>query len=182
MADEGIKKVIIRQADLPAIKDTGEYLFRYRIKSKDNTQQSDWSKNYVVSLKNSISSLVAASPISYQLTQIDNAADKKRLQISWSIPDSIDLNYFDVYLKWYYTSTSPDEGTQLSTNWIQYPKVVYKPLTDIDIPEGAKYVQIAVTAETFPKFTGTNIDNQTTLLFKTELRSIPISLDGGAIV
>jgi hypothetical protein len=182
MADDGIKRVIIKQADLPAIKDSGEYVFRYRIKSKDNTQYSGWSKNYVVGLTNSIASLVAASPVRYQLTQIDNVSDKQRLQISWSMPDSIDLNYFDVYLKWYYLSTPPNEGTQLSTNWIQYPKAVYKSLVDIEIPPGAKYVQIGVTAETFPKFVGTIIDNEATFLFKTELRSIPITLDGGTIV
>jgi hypothetical protein len=182
MADAGIKKVVISQADLPAIKDTGEYVFRYRIKSKDNTQQSEWSRNYVVSLTNNIPSLVAATPVRYQLTQIDNISDKQRLQISWSMPDSIDLNYFDVYLKWYYLSSPPSEGTQISTNWIQHSKVIYKSLADIDIPAGAKYVQIAITAETFPKFVGAFIDDEATLLFKTELRSIPIALDGGTIV
>jgi hypothetical protein len=181
MADEGIKKVRIVQADLPAIKDTGEYVFRYRIRSKDGNQYSDWSKNYVVGLTNSIPSLVAASPVRYQLTQIDNISDKQRLQISWNMPDSIDLNYFDVYLKWYYTTTPPDEGTQISTSWTQYPKVVYKSLVDIEIPDGAKHVQIAVTAETFPKFVGNVIDDEATFLFKTTLRSIPISLDGGVI-
>ena len=136
----------------------------------------------MVSLTNNISSLIAASPVRYQLTQIDNTIDRQRLQISWSMPDSIDLNYFDVYLKWYYSSIAPTDDTQLGTNWIQYPKVIYKSLADINIPDGAKYVQIAVTAETFPKFTGTNIDDKATFLFKTDLRSVPITLDGGTIV
>lgn len=180
--DAGIKKVIVKQGDLPAIKNTGEYLFRYRIKKKNNNQQTDWSNTYLVSLTNPIASILQSDSIAYSLASIDN---NTKIQISWTMPDALDINYFDIYVKWYSSSTQPDLTTQNTTNWTIYPKVVYGAKAEIDVPSGSKWVQIAVTAESFPKFAGTNITNQTTFLFATpdglNLRSLPITLDGGLI-
>jgi hypothetical protein len=177
VADSGIKKIEIMQIDLPAIRNTEEYLLRYRVRTADNS--SNWSKVYVVgkSAQNTISSLVAQEPVVPSISQIDNNG---KFKISWTMPNSINLNYFDVYLKWYYTTTQPDENTQNATAWTVLPNVVYLPSIDIAIPPNAKWMQIAVTAETFPKFVEkTSLDTETTFLFKTELRRAEQTLDGG---
>jgi len=177
MADFGIKKIEILQTDLPAIRNTEEYLLRYRVRS--GSDSSNWSKVYVVGppTSNRISSLVAQTPIAPSISQIDN---NTKFKLSWTMPNSINLNYFDVYLKWYYTSTQPDTNTQNAAVWTILDKVVYLPSVDIAIPSGATWVQIAVTAETFPKFTNkTSLDNETTFLFKTELRRALQTIDAG---
>jgi len=182
MVDVGIKKIQITESSLPAIRDTEEYLLRYRVKT--NTNSSTWSKVYVVGKSNSIASLVAIEPINPSISQIDN---NNKLQVSWTMPNSINLNYFDVYVKWYYTTEIPNNNTQNATEWVRYDKVVYLSTINIDIPSTAKWFQIAVTAETFPKFVNqTILSDKTTFLFQTEsganLRRRTQTIDGGGTV
>lgn len=178
MTDKNIQKIIILQKDLPQLRNNGQYFFRYRIKDKANTVFSNWSQKYSISLTNSIASLVSANPPKYDLSQI---ANQEKIHMTWVMPDSIKVNKFDIYLKWYYTSNAPDTTTQNTTNWIRYSNVLEGTVFDVQVPTNAKHVQLAVMLESYPKFSGYIIDNEPTLLFKTSLRSIPISIDGGII-
>jgi len=187
MADKNIQKITILQKDLPELEKTGKYMFRYRIKHKVENIYSDWSTMYKLSIvdsnldESSINALI--NNIKYSLTQLSSgdliANNNGKIELSWAMPDSIKLNKFDVYLKWYDGSSTPSEGTRNATFWSLYPKVVEGTYVDINILENYDWVEIAVTAASYPKFVGTSIDSEPNFIFKTELTKIPIPLDGG---
>ena len=180
MADKNIQKITILQKDLPEIKSTSKYIFRYRVKHKTDSTFSEWSELKEISLKHSISSLVAAEPIKYSLTQ-NGIFDSEKVSFSWTMPSSITINRFDVYLKWYDGLTEPTLQTRNSTNWVRYPSVVDGASLDLKIPTGSDWLEVAVNAASFPKFEGTSIDSESVFLFKTSLTKIPIRLDSGTI-
>lgn len=187
MADKNIQKITILQKDLPELEKTGKYMFRYRIKHKVENIYSDWSTMYKLSIvdsnlnESSINALI--NNIKYSLTQLSSgdliASNNGKIELSWAMPDSIKINKFDVYLKWYDGSSTPSEGTRNATFWSLYPKVVEGTYVDINILENYDWVEIAVTAASYPKFVGTNIDSEPNFIFKTELTKIPIPFDGG---
>jgi hypothetical protein len=183
MADKNIQKIVINQESIPQIESSGKYVFRYRVKNKNDFVFSDWSKEYSIPLTNSLSSLVEDNPIKYSLTQLGTGQEVQstsgKVALSWSMPDSIKINRFDVYVKWYDGTSQPSTETQNATSWTRYFKVIEGPYIDIKIPEGYDWVQIAVTAAGFPKFSGTSIDEESLFLFKTALTRIPIPLDSG---
>jgi hypothetical protein len=183
MADKNIQKVTVSQENISQVESTGKYVFRYRVKNKNDFVFSDWSKEYRVPLSSTISSLVDANPIKYSLTQLGTGSgvqeNSGKIALSWTMPESIKFNKFDVYFKWYEGTTQPTTETQNATDWQRFSKVVEGPYIDEKIPEGYDWVQIAVTCAGFPKFSGTDIDGESLLLFKTELTKIPIPLDGG---
>ena len=60
MPDQGIKKVIIKKASLPALDHNKiGYVFRYRIASEDKNRTSQWSPINLV-LDDSITSVAGA--------------------------------------------------------------------------------------------------------------------------
>ncbi len=185
MAEDTTQKVIILQKDLPEISKDEKYIFRYRIKHKTDFVYSDWSQQYSVSQSNPnylISALVAANPIKYSLVQFGELGEIQsnngKITLSWSMPETIKINKFDLYFKWY-EGAQPNSGTRNATSWTRYSNVVDGTSIDIKINNNADWVEIAVMAASFPKFEGTNIDSEPVLLFKTNLTQIPIPLDGG---
>lgn len=64
MADQGIKKIIIKKSSLPAIDfNSVGYVFRYRIVSDDKNRTSQWSPINLV-LDDSITSVTGAVQVS----------------------------------------------------------------------------------------------------------------------
>jgi hypothetical protein len=183
MADKNIQKVTLGQEVIPQIENSGSYLFRYRVKNKNDFAFSDWSKEYKVPLTQTISSLVEENPIKYSLTQLGTGEGVQgtsgKVALSWTMPESIKFNKFDIYVKWYDGTTQPTSEAQNALAWTRIPKEIDGPYIDLKIPEGYDWVQIAVTALGFPKFVGTDIDDEPLLLLKTALTKIPIPLDSG---
>lgn len=183
MADKDIQKVTVNQEIIPQIENSGSYLFRYRVKNKNDFVFSNWSQEYKLPLTNTISSLLEENPIKYSLTQLGTGDSVQgtsgKVALSWSMPELIKFNKFDIYVKWYDGTSQPTTGTQNAKSWERLPKIIDGPYIDLKIPEGYDWVQIAVTIAAFPKFEGTSIDEQPLLLFKTALTKIPIPLDSG---
>jgi hypothetical protein len=46
MADQGIKKVVIKKSDLPPVGPDNDYTLRYRLISEDRNRISHWSQTY----------------------------------------------------------------------------------------------------------------------------------------
>lgn len=183
MADKNIQKVTVGQELIPQVESSGSYLFRYRVKNKNDFVFSDWSKEYQVPLTNTISSLLEENPIKYSLTQLGTGSGVQstsgKVALSWTMPESIKFNKFDVYVKWYDGASEPTTETQDALFWTRITKIIDGPYIDLKIPEGYDWVQIAVTVAGFPKFDGADIDEQPLLLLKTALTKIPIPLDSG---
>lgn len=183
MVDKNIQKVTVNHQNISQVEETGKYVFRYRVKNKNDFIFSDWSKQYELPLNKTISSLVTETPIKYSLTQLGTGSaiqtTSGKIALSWTMPELLKFNKFDVYLKWYNGTTQPTTETRNANTWSRFPNVIEGPYVDVKIPEGYDWVEIAVTVAGFPKFNGTNIDSHALLLFKTNLTRIPIPLDGG---
>lgn len=68
MADKGIKKIIIKKSNLPALdSDTEGYIFKYRIVSEDKNRTSQWSPINIL-VDDSIVSVSGAINISPTIT------------------------------------------------------------------------------------------------------------------
>lgn len=70
MADQGIKKIIVKKSSLPAIDSNNiGYIFRYRIISEDKNRTSQWSPINIV-LDSSIEPVSGALQISEAITTV----------------------------------------------------------------------------------------------------------------
>jgi hypothetical protein len=70
MADQGIKKTIIKKALLPAIdSDNVGYIFRYRVVSEDKNRTSQWSPVNIVA-DDTITGVSGALQISQTITTV----------------------------------------------------------------------------------------------------------------
>lgn len=70
MADQGIKKIIVKKSSLPAIDFNNiGYIFRYRIISEDKNRTSQWSPINIV-LDSSIEPVSGALQISEAITTV----------------------------------------------------------------------------------------------------------------
>ena len=130
MADSGIKKVVVKESQLPAINsDQDKYVVRYRIISEDRNRVSHWSPQY----------LIDPVPVDIILDSgITVTQTGTFLTVTWD-SYSNSVNYYDVFVAWgsstgsvgqaeYYTSvvgqfvTIPirtSETTQAAKVWIQ---------------------------------------------------------------
>ena len=95
MADAGIKKVIIKKEQLPAL--SGEnigYVVRYRIVSEDRNRTSHWSPRHT---------LIAPgiSEIPHLITTTASVSDPTKILVTatWTPPSDIDITNYDVYIK-----------------------------------------------------------------------------------
>lgn len=107
MATENIRKVIIKQADLPPLMvESQGYVFRYRIISDDKNRRSHWSpiktiKPEFTFVPNTIhhnkvgevSNIVWDSVIIKKGTKVINQADKYDVWLKWDKSDNGDWIY-----------------------------------------------------------------------------------------
>jgi hypothetical protein len=134
MADQGIKKAIVKKEDLPSFNGkTQQYSIRYRIVSDDKNRYSHWSPYYSievdavteeeelecsVSINNRIINMVWAGPenqivVSYDIYFKFNSDDWKYIgttlvnQFSSLIPASVSTAYVSLHRSTYPKTYSP---------------------------------------------------------------------------
>ncbi len=95
MADSGIKNVIVKKEQLPALsgKDIA-YIVRYRIVSEDRNRSSHWSPRHTL-LSQTI------SQIPYLITTTLSVSDPSKVLVTatWTPPADTDVSSYDVYIK-----------------------------------------------------------------------------------
>lgn len=88
MADSGIKKVIIKKSDLPAVGPNNNFMVRYRIISEDKNRVSHWSPRY---------NLLSQLP-----TQVNGAVEitQKTINVIWTDNnDNKNRSAYDIFAK-----------------------------------------------------------------------------------
>jgi hypothetical protein len=95
MADDGIKKLIISQANLPKMASDGNYYLRYRIASEDKTSVSSWSQIYKLIPQSLWTILGISSNPTHSFS-----SDGINIGLSWNIPQALVNNTFDIFLNW----------------------------------------------------------------------------------
>jgi hypothetical protein len=115
MADNGIKKVVIKESQLPAINsDQDKYVVRYRIISEDRNRVSHWSPQYFVDP--TIVDIDLDDGI--VVTQTGNF-----LTVTWDSYSNA-VNYYDVFVAWGSSSGSvglPDYYTSVVGQFVTIP-------------------------------------------------------------
>jgi hypothetical protein len=108
--DEGIKRVLVSQSELPAVADTGNYYVRYRVISFDGSQTSAWSPKYQIAGK-SFGRVTNSKAI-----DVDVSSNDQSITCVWTVPPEIDGRKFDVWVRWSYeTEEDVDEWIYDST-------------------------------------------------------------------
>lgn len=142
MADQGIKKAIIKKEDLPAFNgELQNYLVRYRVVSEDKNRSSHWSQYYEVDVipeidrDRVIDGVLTPEPwISHSLVLSEN---KQIINVVWTPPTNLKSD-FDLYVKW-----GSDDFKYLAS--IQTSSYTVQTLT------GYSTVKFALQVPTFPK-------------------------------
>lgn len=142
MADQGIKKAIIKKEDLPALNgELQNYLVRYRVVSEDKNRSSHWSQYYEVDVipeidrDRVIDGVLTPEPwISHSLVLSEN---KQIINVVWTPPTNLKSD-FDLYVKW-----GSDDFKYLAS--IQTSSYTVQTLT------GYSTVEFALQVPTFPK-------------------------------
>ena len=178
--DNGIKKVVINQSDLPYLSKNGTYYLRYRVVSGNKTDTSAWSQVYAVT-PNSVISILGNSS---QTVVPSYKSDGSTINLTWNIPSTLVADNFDIFVNW---STTSDYSSGTS-GWI-YAATTISNNYQISIPSAYLtsygsiryvkfWVQQAVKSSTL---TPTTIDsaklyNPDSYVYSTG----PTSLDGGS--
>jgi hypothetical protein len=142
VADQGIKKAIIKKEDLPALNgELQNYLVRYRVVSEDKNRSSHWSQYYEVDVipeidrDRVIDGVLTPEPwISHSLVLSEN---KQIINVVWTPPTNLKSD-FDLYVKW-----GSDDFKYLAS--IQTSSYTVQTLT------GYSTVEFALQVPTFPK-------------------------------
>jgi hypothetical protein len=142
VADQGIKKAIIKKEDLPAFNgELQNYLVRYRVVSEDKNRSSHWSQYYEVDVipeidrDRVIDGVLTPEPwISHSLVLSEN---KQIINVVWTPPTNLKSD-FDLYVKW-----GSDDFKYLAS--IQTSSYTVQTLT------GYSTVKFALQVPTFPK-------------------------------
>lgn len=113
MADRGIKKVVIKNSQLPAINsDTDKYIVRYRIVSEDRNRFSHWSPQYLI------------DPLPIQIDEdagINVVQTGTFLTVTW---DENTYDRYDVFVSWGSEAGSvglPEYFTTVSGQFVAIP-------------------------------------------------------------
>jgi hypothetical protein len=110
VATQVIKKITIPKSEIGSVSPDGKYYLRYRVVSAGNSRTSHWSQIFVLdggSLSNALNSV----SLSYYGGSQD-LATYTAISVSWTVLDTLDINNYDVYVKYgtdpfdYYTSTT----------------------------------------------------------------------------
>lgn len=142
MADQGIKKAIIKKEDLPAFNgELQNYLVRYRVVSEDKNRSSHWSQYYEVDVKPEIdrdrviNGVPAPEPwISHSLVLSEN---KQIINVVWTPPTNLKSD-FDLYVKW-------------GENDFKYLASIQTSSYTVQTLTGYSTVEFALQVPTFPK-------------------------------
>lgn len=95
MADVGIKNVIIKKDQLPALSgDNIAYVVRYRIVSEDRNRTSHWSPRHTL-----ISTAIEEIPHLVTTTVSVSDPTKVLVTATWTPPSDVDIRSYDVYIK-----------------------------------------------------------------------------------
>lgn len=131
MADRGIKKVIVRNSQLPPITQVDEqnsgYILRYRIISEDRNRVSHWSPQYL------ISSEAVEPSLDPSLVNING----EMLFVNWSAYGNL-YDSYDVFVNW---------GGPEGDEWFA---TVGGTFTIIPIDAGAESAQVTIQRRTDP--------------------------------
>jgi hypothetical protein len=99
MADNNIKKVIIKKEDLPGIDGSNfSYNVRYRIIQNDKNLSSAWSNFYNLSAAKQ--EVTTKLPYTYSKEDVTNSLGNlvKQVKLTWNPSTSLKLRQFDVFL------------------------------------------------------------------------------------
>jgi hypothetical protein len=118
---ENIKKIRIAKDKLPFLGGiNGFYNVRFKIMSEDKNRSSAWSPIYTLNTAN-ISSSSSLLTKSVQIVKKKSATiGIYTVDISWSVPQNLQLNSFDIYIKTYLSgnaSTYQYVGTVNSSSY-----------------------------------------------------------------
>lgn len=135
MADANIKKIIIRQSELPPLNtDEEKYVIRFRIVSEDKNRVSHWSPQYLLEPK----PLELADDDRISVTSGNGI-----LAISWEELEPGSVAPYDVWVAW---------GTQSgSTGLSEFKATVSGNYVTIPIPDGKVSAQVFVQNMTVPR-------------------------------
>jgi hypothetical protein len=142
VADQGIKKAIIKKEDLPAFNgELQNYLVRYRVVSEDKNRSSHWSQYYEVDVipeidrDRVINGVPAPEPwISHSLVLSEN---KQIINVVWTPPTNLKSD-FDLYVKW-------------GENDFKYLASIQTSSYTVQTLTGYSTVEFALQVPTFPK-------------------------------
>lgn len=111
MADKNIKRVVIPKSKLPSIVlssslspssiSRGEdfaYNVRYRIISEDKNRYSHWSRIHNING----SSQIPSTELQYSYvkeTATTNTGTTTAIRLNWTIPTTLEINTFDIFVK-----------------------------------------------------------------------------------
>jgi hypothetical protein len=142
VADQGIKKAIIKKEDLPAFNgELQNYLVRYRVVSEDKNRSSHWSQYYEVDVipeidrDRVIDGVLTPEPwISHSLVLSEN---KQIINVVWTPPTNLKSD-FDLYVKW-------------GENDFKYLASIQTSSYTVQTLTGYSTVEFALQVPTFPK-------------------------------
>jgi hypothetical protein len=141
MADQGIKKAIIKKEDLPSFNGkTQKYSVRYRIVSEDKNRFSQWSPYYGLS--------VPSRNAPDKQVQCSVTVASSAINMVWKHPQSEVFQYYDIYIR---TNLTFDPTSADPHNGFSY--VASSSSTDFRtlVPVGISWFQVAVQVPTYPK-------------------------------
>ena len=134
MADAGIKRIVIKQSDLPPINSTEEkYVLRFRVVSEDKNRTSHWSPQYLL------------SPNPLELADnsgISLSSGNGMISVSWDTAPGSTQSY-DVWVAYGTNSGStgiPEYKATVSGNYITLP-----------IPSGKVSAQVFIQNLSVPR-------------------------------
>lgn len=155
MPDANIKKVVINKTDLPAIIGADfTYNVRYRLVSEDKNRTSHWSRIYNLTAP-------SLSPLEYldysyvKETVTTSSGTNTALRINWTIPSTLGINTFDIFVK-RNAGSYAYYGTSFTNTY-----VVTRESTETSI-------QVLVQTPTYPKEVTANAK-----LFETAAITVP---------
>jgi hypothetical protein len=134
VANEIIKKAIIKKADLPPINgENKSYIIRYRIISEDKNRTSHWSPNYAL-----VQDPIVGIDSTKRSITVSGTGSTKTVTAVWEPPS--DINLFDIYIK---NANDPDSKYIYKTT-ISNP--TYATVTTTGTP-----ISLLVQVQTYPK-------------------------------
>lgn len=109
---EGIQKIIVPYNNLPYSTSDGSYHVRYRVITESKDIFSSWSPRYKVPAL-AVSDIVGEN---YDPNTVISS-DGDTVRISWTVPENILLDTFDVFVKWSSQNDLPSELEWNSSSW-----------------------------------------------------------------
>jgi hypothetical protein len=142
MADQGIKKAIVKKEDLPSFNGNKQgYSVRYRIVSEDRNRFSQWSPYHYLPVP-SRKALDKQVPCS--VTLVSNA-----INMVWSHPPSELFQQYDIYIRT--NLTFDPELINDPYNGFSYVSSSSSTQFSTIAPSGISWYQVAVQIPTYPK-------------------------------